>query len=69
MTLYTEMFFVPDAGKHQNILFVYDSSYPSHIENIYKFKQFLEEECYVTTKLDLIDIPQTESMVCVVFWF
>lgn len=46
-----------------NVLFVYESAYPSHIENIYKFKDFLEYNCLLNTKLDLIDIPKTDSMV------
>lgn len=52
-----------DSGQPPSALFVYESCYPSHIENIYKFKEFLEENCYISPKLDLIEIPKTDSKV------
>lgn len=45
------------------VLFVYESAYPSHIENIYKCKEFLDCNCLIDTKLDLIDIPKSDSKV------
>uniref|UniRef100_A0A1B6KDR1 SEFIR domain-containing protein n=1 Tax=Graphocephala atropunctata TaxID=36148 RepID=A0A1B6KDR1_9HEMI len=44
------------------VLFIYESSYPSHIETIYKFREFLQDNCYIEPKLDLIDISKTDSM-------
>ncbi|KAG8331028.1 hypothetical protein J6590_050414, partial [Homalodisca vitripennis] len=44
------------------VLFIYESSYPSHIENIYKFREFLQDNCYIEPRLDLLDISKTESM-------